>query len=48
MFGNIVVILALVAAVTLAVRSLWNSHRNGGGCGGDCSNCGSCGGCRSK
>nr|WP_326126052.1 FeoB-associated Cys-rich membrane protein [uncultured Oscillibacter sp.] len=43
LIGNGVVLLVLAAAVGLAVRSLWRSHRSGGHCSGDC---GSCGGCR--
>lgn len=43
LIGNGVVLLVLAAAVGLAVRSLWRSHRSGGHCNGDC---GSCGGCR--
>ena len=31
----------------LAVRSLWKSHRSGGGCHGDCASCGGRGGFRS-
>ena len=41
-FGNIIVIAVLAAAVALAVRSLWRSHRSGGGCNGDCGNCKGC------
>lgn len=40
--GNIIVIALLAAAVALAVRSLWKSHRNGGSCTGDCASCGGC------
>lgn len=41
--GDWIVLAALAAAIGLAVRSLWKSHRSGGGCNGDC---GSCKGCR--
>lgn len=45
--GYILVIAVLVVIVALAVRSIWKSHRNGGGCTGDCSSCGGCrGSCR--
>ena len=40
--GNLVVILILAVIVGLCVRSLWRSHKHGGGCGGDCSHCGGC------
>ena len=40
--GNIIVIAALIADVALAVRSLWKSHKSGGGCNGDCGNCHDC------
>ncbi|NLK37608.1 MAG: FeoB-associated Cys-rich membrane protein [Epulopiscium sp.] len=37
--GNIIVILVLASIVALAIRSMWNSHKNKH-CGGDCSCCG--------
>lgn len=40
--GTIIVIAALAAVVALAVRSLWKSHRSGGGCDGDCGHCKGC------
>lgn len=41
--GQFVVIAALVAAVALAVRSLWREHKSGrSACGGDCSHCKGC------
>lgn len=40
--GNLIVILALAAAVGLAVRSLWRSRGRGGHCNGDCACCGGC------
>ena len=40
--GNIIVIAVLAVAVALAVRSLWKSHKSGGGCNGDCGNCRCC------
>lgn len=40
--GNLIVILVLAAVIALAIRSLWQSRRQGGGCNGDCANCGSC------
>lgn len=46
LIGNGVVLLVLAAAVGLAVRSLWRSHRSGAHCNGDCGSCGGChGGC---
>ena len=41
-FGNMIVIAVLIAVVALAVRSLWKSHKSGGGCKGDCGNCRGC------
>ena len=40
--GNIIVIAVLAVVVALAVRSLWTSHKSGGGCNGDCGNCRGC------
>ena len=40
---TIIVSLILAGVVALAVRSLWQSHKSGGHCNGDC---GTCGGCR--
>ena len=40
--GNVIVTAALIAVVALAVRSLWESRKSGGGCNGDCGNCHSC------
>ena len=40
--GNIIVTAVLTAVVALAVRSLWKSHKSGGGCNGDCGNCRGC------
>ena len=40
--GNIIVIAVLIAVVVLAGRSLWKSHKSGGGCNGDCGNCSGC------
>lgn len=40
--GNIIVIAVLASVVVLAVRSLWKSHKSGGGCNGDCGNCRGC------
>ena len=37
--GNAIVGLILAAAVGLAIRSLWRSHKSGGFCSGDFSNC---------
>ncbi len=42
--GNVIVIAVLVIVIGLCVRSLWRSHKKGGGCNGDCGSCGSCGG----
>lgn len=45
--GYVIVIAVLAVIVALAVRSIWRSHRSGGGCHGDCSSCGGYGGgCR--
>ncbi len=41
-FGNALVIAALLAAVALAVRSLYKAHRSGKGCSGNCANCRGC------
>lgn len=41
-FGNLIVILVLAIVVSLAVRSLWRSHKQGGHCNGDCASCGGC------
>ena len=40
--GNAIVGLILAAAVGLAIRSLWRSHKSGSSCSGDCSNCKHC------
>lgn len=40
--GNVIVLAVLAVVVTLVIRSLWKSHKNGGSCSGDCSNCSSC------
>ena len=40
--GYIIVTAVLVAVVALAVRSLWKSHKSGGGCSGDCAHCKGC------
>ncbi len=42
--GNIIAVAIIAVVVALAVRSLWRSHKKGGGCGGDCGSCGNCGG----
>lgn len=42
--GNTIVILVLVAICGLAVRSMWNSHKKGDHCNGNCGSCGRCGG----
>lgn len=39
---NIIVFAALAAAVALAIRSIWKSHKSGGHCSGDCSQCNGC------
>ena len=41
---TIIVSLILAGVVALAVRSLWQSHKSGGHCNGDCGPCGGCGG----
>ena len=41
--GQVLVGLILIGVVTLAVRSVWKSHKAGGHCSGNCSRCG--GGC---
>ncbi len=42
---NLIVIAVLALAVGLAIRSIWKSHKSGGGCscGGNCSSCSGCG-----
>ena len=42
LFTAPIVGLILAAAVGLAIRSLWRSHKSGGSCSGDCSNCKHC------
>ena len=37
---TIIVSLILAGVVALAVRSLWQSHKSGGHCNGDCGTCG--------
>ena len=37
---TIIVSLILAGVVALAVRSLWQSHKSGGHCNGDCGGCG--------
>lgn len=39
---TIIVSLILAGVVALAVRSLWQSHKSGGHCNGDCGTCGGC------
>ena len=46
--GNLIVILVLALIVALAVRSLWRSHTQGGGCDGNCASCGCCGHAKAK
>ena len=41
---TIIVSLILAGVVALAVRSLWQSHKSGSHCNGDCGTCGGCGG----
>ncbi len=40
--GNIIVIAILAVVVFFAARSLYRSHKRGGGCSGDCGNCKGC------
>lgn len=40
--GNVIVLATLAVVVALAARSLWNSHKKGGSCSGDCGSCSSC------
>jgi hypothetical protein len=42
MRGNIIVLVVIAAAALFAARSLWKSHKSGGGCNGDCSCCHGC------
>jgi hypothetical protein len=42
MLGNLIVLAVVAVAAALAVRSLWKSHKKGGGCDGNCSHCGGC------
>jgi hypothetical protein len=44
-FGTGLVLIIVAVLAFLAARSLWRTHKNGGGCGGDCSCCGGCSGC---
>ena len=41
-WGNVIVIAVLAAAVFLAVGSLRKSRRGRGGCNGDCGSCRGC------
>ena len=43
--GEILVLLALAAAVALAARSLWRGHKRGGSCSGCSGGCAGCSGC---
>ena len=48
-WGNVIVLAVLAAAVALAVRSLWRSDKAGGHGNGDCGSCGGChGSCRKE
>ncbi|MBE6956559.1 MAG: FeoB-associated Cys-rich membrane protein [Ruminococcaceae bacterium] len=40
--GDIIVIAVLALVVGLVIYSIWRSHKQGGGCCGDCSKCKSC------
>jgi hypothetical protein len=48
MVGNLIVLAVVAIAVALAIRSLWKTHKNGGGCNGDCSQCGGCHCCENQ
>ena len=37
--GNAIVLIGLGIVVALAIRSLWKSHKTGGGCNGNCGSC---------
>ena len=41
-WGNLAVIALLAAAVTLAARSLWKSHKTPKHCTGNCATCRTC------
>lgn len=40
--GNIIVIAILAVVVFFAARSVYRSHKKGGGCNGDCGHCNGC------
>lgn len=40
--GNIIVVAAVAVVVVLAARSVWKSHKSGGGCSGGCGSCSRC------
>lgn len=48
--ATIIITLILLAFGYVAVKSLFNSHKNGSsiGCGNDCSHCGHCAGIQDK
>ncbi|MGI6029022.1 MAG: FeoB-associated Cys-rich membrane protein [Candidatus Heteroscillospira sp.] len=43
-FGDVIVLAVLAVVAAFAARSLWKSHKKGGGCScsGNCANCSSC------
>ena len=41
-WGNLMVLSVLALVVALAVRSLWQSRKQSGGCNGHCASCGRC------
>ncbi len=48
-FGEGVVLLVVIGACLLAIRSLWREHRQeGSSCAGGCAGCGMTGICHSK
>lgn len=40
--GEFIVLAILGVVVFFAARSLYKSHKNGGGCNGDCGKCSGC------
>ena len=48
LIGYGIVCAVLVLVVVLAIRSIWNGHKSGGQCTGNCARCRQCGASRSE
>ncbi len=42
MLGKVIALAILAVVVFFAARSVYRSHKKGGGCNGDCGHCGGC------